>query len=163
MEWFHDLIGRSTDNISWLQMSLRGALIFVYAMILVRFGGFRAFGMYSSFDIVLGVVLGSTLSRALTNNSPFFSTLAASTVLVLLHRLLARLALDHPRLERLVKGRDIRLVHDGRPERAAMRRANISRGDLAEALRSDGGIQDVGEVREARLERSGRISVIPKD
>ncbi|WP_306130230.1 hypothetical protein [Roseovarius sp. MMSF_3350] len=36
METFHYLIGQDTPHIAWWQMSIRAAIIFVYAILLYR-------------------------------------------------------------------------------------------------------------------------------
>ncbi len=44
-----------------------------------------------------------------------------------------------------------------------MRRANISKNDLLSVLRENGRVDSPGQVKEARLERSGNISVIRRE
>jgi uncharacterized membrane protein YcaP (DUF421 family) len=44
----------------------------------------------------------------------------------------------------------------------AMRRSHISRDDLLASLRAESQLEDVDDVRIARLERSGQISAIEK-
>lgn len=89
-------IGPNSSDIAWWQMTIRAAIIF-FLLFLVRIGGKRAFGKTTAFDIVLGVLLGSALSRSLTGNAPLLPTLAASGSLVLLHFLVAKLALNSQR------------------------------------------------------------------
>lgn len=62
----------------------------------------------------------------------------------------------------MVKGDALRLVRDGEIDAGAMRRAQIGGRDLEEALRSDGHVADVSEIGDAYLERSGRISIVPR-
>jgi len=50
-------------------------------------------------------------------------------------------------------------VRDGAPDREAMRRAHVSERDVWEDLRGKG-VSRLERVAEARLERSGRLSVI---
>lgn len=88
---FHDLIG-SKGDILWWQMSIRAVLIFLFGLVLIRLFGRRAFGKQTALDIVLAIVVGSNLSRALTANAPFFPTLAATAAIVLLFWLLSSLS-----------------------------------------------------------------------
>ncbi len=92
METFHQIIGTSAENILWWQMVCRGILIFCYTLLLVRFGGLRIFVRTTSFEIVLGIMIASMLSRATTGSVRFIPTLATATALVLLHRGLLALA-----------------------------------------------------------------------
>ncbi len=119
----HRVIGSDAAPIAGWQMVCRGVLVFAFGLLLVRVAGRRVFGRYTSFDIVLGVVLGSTLSRTITANAPFLPTLATVTILVLMHWLLAAMAKRSEKFARLVKGVELLLIENGkiRP-RASMRR-----------------------------------------
>ena len=92
METLHAFIGTEGQDIGWLQMSLRATLIFVLGVLIVRFAATRAFGKWSALDIILAVIVGSNLSRALTGSAPFLPTLIATVLLVVLHGLLAMAA-----------------------------------------------------------------------
>ena len=157
--WFHALVGASADTILWWQMSVRAILIFFAALLLVRFGGKRAFGKNTSFDIVLSVILGSNMSRALTANAPFLPTLAASAAIVILHMILAKTSFYSRLVGHLIKGNEDRLVESGAIRWPAMRKNNLTEHDLMEALRS-AGVDQLAAVRAAYIERSGQISVI---
>jgi uncharacterized membrane protein YcaP (DUF421 family) len=80
---------------------------------------------------------------------------------VLFHRLLAVLAFRIPGLGQFVKGRQGIVITDGRPQNDALRRHYLSQSDLMAdlPLRS---VTDSAEVKEARLERSGDVSVVPR-
>lgn len=74
----------------WWQECARAALIFAYGLALVRIAGRRVFGKWSALDIIVSVIVGSNLSRALTGSAPLFGTLAATTLLMALHWVLAQ-------------------------------------------------------------------------
>lgn len=154
------LIGSDPQTITWWQMCIRATIIFFYLLFLVRFGSIRAFGRSTSFDIVLAILLGSTISRALTGNSKLIPTLAASAVLVFLHRALAVWAFYSEKIGHLVKGKEIPLAKGGSFDRKAMKKASITRHDILEALRTSKGKTDSDIVKDAYLERSGKISLI---
>jgi uncharacterized membrane protein YcaP (DUF421 family) len=158
MEWLYDLVGRYGDTITWWQMSVRTVIVFFYLLLLARLGGTRAFGSWTPFDIVLGILLGSTLSRALTANAPFVPTLIAGALLILLHRLLAALAVRWHAFGFLVKGRAVKLIEGGRMLDDNLRRTGISERDLREQLRSSLNTDDLDTLDEAYLERGGDVS-----
>jgi uncharacterized membrane protein YcaP (DUF421 family) len=164
MDWTalgEQMVGIKGD-VSWWQMCIRGVIVFACGLLLVRFPGQRIFGKSTAFDIVLAVLVGSNLSRALTGNAPFLATLVATTAIVLVHWLLAHLATRSHRLAWLAKGAVVRLARDGQVDRARMARHGLTDGDLREAMREKG-IERLDKVAEACLERDGRISVVPKD
>ena len=159
METLHAFIGAQGQDIGWLQMSLRATLIFVLGVLIVRFAATRAFGKWSALDIILAVIVGSNLSRALTGSAPFLPTLIATVLLVVLHGMLAMAAARWSWLSTVTKGASVPLVREGQMDEAAMRRAGIGQGDLRMALRA-AGHNDLTSVKSASLERNGDISVI---
>ena len=159
MEALHDILGRDGEALTWLQTSARAVLVFLFGVFLVRIASKRAFGKWDALDIIVSIVIGSNLSRALTGNSPFVPTLAGSLVLILLHAALAHAAVLMRPLGPLLKGTASRLITDGKVDDAALRRHGIGPHDLEEALRSSG-VDDVTKVRAAYLERNGSISVL---
>lgn len=161
-DWLHRIIGADADTIVWWQMSIRALLIFFFTLALIRVGGKRIFGKNTTLDIVLGVILGSILSRALTANAQFIPTLTASATLVAVHALLARLSFRFPGLGHAVKGEEDKLVDGGELQWSNMRKNGVTRHELREAARIQASIRDLSSVEQAYLERSGEISIIKK-
>ncbi len=160
-----DLLGLDLDQaaLQWWHMLARALVVYVFAIVLVRLGEKRFIGKSTAFDVLLAIMLGSVLSRAITGSSPFFPSLAASLGLVAMHFLLAALAFRSHRFGRWIKGEPRLLVSDGRILWDNMRKSHVSEGDLMLALRESGNTDDLTRVRAARLERSGSISVLLKD
>lgn len=156
---FPQLIGSSGETVTWWQMSIRGVLLFLWALILIRTGGRRAFGRNAAFDIVLAVIIGSNISRAVTGNAAFVPTAITCAVLVLLHAGITRLTYHSTFWGKLFKGRRTHLVHDGELDWHAMRRVGITERDLREAARLQG-VDEIRQIRDAYMERNGDISVI---
>lgn len=162
--WLSDVLGLDIppSDLDLGEMSARAVVVLLATLLMVRVAGRRFLGRNAGFDVVLAIVLGSVVSRAINGQAAFFPTLGAGFVLVLVHRLLAVVACRSHFISRLLKGADWMLVRDGQIDYAALRRAEFSEDDLLENLRLRGNIASVHEVAEARLERNGQISVIPK-
>jgi uncharacterized membrane protein YcaP (DUF421 family) len=88
MHGIYAIIGESKDQILWWQESMRAVIIFFYGLVLIRFLGRRAFGKHSTLDILLAIVIGSNLSRAITGNAPFIQTIIATAVIFALYWLI---------------------------------------------------------------------------
>lgn len=155
------LTGAGRDAL-WWQTCIKAILVFLFGLVLIRLLGRRAFGMQTPLDIVLAIIIGSNLSRALTGNAPFLPTLAATALLVVLFWLLDQAAIRWHWLSWLVKGSPVLLMRDGRFERKNMLRYGISEGDLEEAARRSG-LRDLGSVQETVFERNGQISTIRRE
>lgn len=163
LDFIETVLGIDEDTLSWWQMSIRATVVFLAALIILRIGNHRIFGKNSAFDIVLGIIYGSILSRAITGNSPFWPTLAAGLVLVLLHKLMAVISYySNFGFGDFVKGERVKLVGDGNLDRDAMKEQSITEDDLREALRESGSGGDLEDIQSAFLERSGKISIIMK-
>jgi uncharacterized membrane protein YcaP (DUF421 family) len=143
------------------QIALRAAFTYAFGLAAVRLADKRVLGKNTAFDVVVGVMLGSVLSRAINGNAPVFPTLAGVVVLLLLHWMLAFLSSRFHRLGVLLKGTAKPLVRDGQILWEEMRRNHISEGDLLEMLRLRGRLADPRAVEQACLERNGEISAIP--
>ncbi|MGE5213243.1 MAG: DUF421 domain-containing protein [Nitrospirota bacterium] len=161
---FETLLGLGAEprNLTFLQISLRGIIVFLVTLAAVRLGHKRSLSRKTPFDAVLLVILAAVLSRAINGSAPFFATLGGGVVLVLLHRLFAFLTFYSHQFGTLVKGRPDFIVRDGQCDLAMMWRNHISTHDLDEDMRLSAHTDDLSNVRVARVERSGDISFIKK-
>jgi uncharacterized membrane protein YcaP (DUF421 family) len=153
-------LGADPKNLTFLQISLRGVIVFITALVMIRLGDKRFLSKKTAFDAILGFVLASMLARAVNGSVSFFPTLGGGFVLVGLHRTLAWLARRSHRFGNLVKGRCDLLIEDGIVVERAMRQNNLSEHDLLEDLRLNGNVDDPQSVRAAFVERNGQISVV---
>jgi uncharacterized membrane protein YcaP (DUF421 family) len=165
LSFLEPLLGLDTEpkDLTALQLSLRGIVILFSALILVRIGAKRALARKTPLDMILIVIVGSLLSRSINGSGPLFGTIAASFVLVVLHRLLEFLAYVWHPLGVAMKGAPGIVVEDGRYVRKTMVQNHITERDVEEDLRLKGKTEDVSKVQIARLERSGDISFLYKD
>ncbi|TCK84183.1 YetF domain-containing protein [Paraburkholderia sp. BL9I2N2] len=155
------LFGTGKD-LNALQMGMRALIVFVVALVLIRISGRRSFGQRSAFDYVVAILLGATLSRAIVGASPFIAAVAASTVIVVLHRLLAWACMYSSSLERMVVGVEREVFRDGQFNRQEMTRALVTVADVQESVRQALGSRAMSDVGAAILERNGGISIIRK-
>src|SRR3954452_1531741 len=146
-------------NLAWYQECARAALIFVYGLALVRIAGRRIFGKWSALDIVVSIVIGSNLSRASTGSAQLWGTLAATTLLVALHWVLARLVASSPGLSHIIEGDPIELARHGKAMAKILEHHSVSKSDLDEALRQSG-VDDIAATGIVTLEPSGKITVL---
>jgi uncharacterized membrane protein YcaP (DUF421 family) len=157
----HALIGPENGEATWWQLSLRAVILFAFGILCLRIAGRRTFSQATPLDIIVAIIVGSNLSRAMTGKAPFLAALAATLVLVALHRLVAMATLRWNPLASLVKGKPVVLLRDGEVDERACARHGISADDLREGLRLEQ-VEEPSAVRLATLEGGGRISVVPK-
>ena len=148
-----------TNHIEWWQEVPRAFVVFVFGLFLLRMSGRRTFARWSALDIIVSIIMGSSLSRALTGSAPLGGTMLAMMLLAFLHWMLARMAARSRRFARLVEGGAAILGQSGAVFADEMVRHNISETDLEEALRKEG-LADAGRARQITLEPSGVITVL---
>jgi uncharacterized membrane protein YcaP (DUF421 family) len=155
-------LGAEPKNLTFAQISLRGVIVLVFTLVIVRLGDKRSLSKKSAFDAALLIILASVLSRAVNGSAAFFATLGGSAVLVALHRALAYASCRSDGFRRLIKGQPNELVRDGEFIGRNMRHDHVAEEDVREDLRLDGE-EDLAKVKVARLECSGDISFIKAD
>jgi uncharacterized membrane protein YcaP (DUF421 family) len=160
--FFETLLGLGVEprDLTFVQISLRGIIVFLATLIMVRFGHKRSLARKTPFDAILLVILAAVLSRAINGSAPFLATIGGGLVLVVLHRAFARLAYRSHRFGILVKGSPDTIVHNGERDFRTMQRNHVSIHDLEEDMRLHAHIDDISRIRLARVERSGDISFI---
>lgn len=158
------VLGSSTDPdaLTFEHMIVRAVVIYVVGLAIVRLGKNRLLGRHTGFDIVLGFILGSMLSRGVNGAAPPLPTLGAALCLVLLHWLFSSLAQHSDLFDELLKGRRSTLVEDGEVRSRVLQRSEVSEEDLREALRLSAHLESTDEVHRAYIERNGQISVVPR-
>jgi uncharacterized membrane protein YcaP (DUF421 family) len=156
-------LGVEPKELTFLQISIRGIIVFVATLLMIRLGHKRSLARKTPFDAVLIVILASVLSRAINGSAAFFATLGGSVVIVLVHRLFALIAYHSHAFGILIKGQPEIIVENGNLVMDTMRRNHISEHDLEEDLRLDAELENISQVQVARIERSGDISFIKKE
>jgi uncharacterized membrane protein YcaP (DUF421 family) len=156
-------LGAEPKDLTFVQISLRGTIVLIATMFIMRLGKKRSLARKTAFDAVLLVILASVLSRAINGTASFVPTLAGSLIVVLVHRGLGFLAYRYHWLGMIFKGMPDVLVVDGKRKRDAMRHNHISDHDLEEDMRLDAQTEELSTIKVARIERSGDISFIKKE
>jgi uncharacterized membrane protein YcaP (DUF421 family) len=158
---FEHILGLSlkSEQLGFGHMAARAVLMYVILVLIVRGAKKRFLSNATAFDFILTVMIGAIAARAMTGGAPFFPATLGILVMVAMHWVLSALSRDSALLSGWVKGYSTVLVRNGVVQAEALRAAHMSRDDLDEDLREKG-VADASQVREARLERSGKLSAI---
>lgn len=144
------------------QIILRTIVIYIVALLIIRLGKRRFMGSYTTFDILLGFIVGSILSRGITGAVRFVDMFAVVVVLVLLHWMIAVISFYSQRFSNVVKNTERKLIVEGEIQEDAMQKSKIGKNDLMQAIREEANVDSLDKVETAYLERDGNITVIPK-
>jgi len=155
-------LGAEPQTLTFAQISLRGIIVFIFTLVMVRMSARRSLARRTVFDSVFLVILASVLARAINGSSDLLPTIGGGFAMVAFHRLLAWIAFYSHGFGNLIKGVEEILIRDGELVHRKLRNNHITRHDLEEDLRLALHAEDLARVRKARLERSGGISFICK-
>lgn len=156
-------VGRESADLNSAEVAIRTAIVYLASLALVRVASRRFLSQATAFDVIVGIMLGSIMSRAINGSALFLPTIVAGLVLVGLHWLFAFIAFHTSVFGPVVKGEPVLLVKDGEVQEEGMRFANLTPRDLNEALRLQSGDTDPKKIKRAYLERNGSISVVPHE
>jgi uncharacterized membrane protein YcaP (DUF421 family) len=156
------LLGLNADELNVGQMVLRAALTFIVTVAFLRIGDKRLLGKGTAFDVVVSIMIGSVMSRAITSPDALVATWAAGLALILAHSLLAGLAARVDWFGPLIKGNRAVLVENGDVRQDAMKQSGITTTEIEQVMRTNGHEPDLSTIKLATLERDGSISIVPK-
>lgn len=146
-----------------LELVLRGTVMYLVLLLLMRIVGQRESGGLGLTDVLVVVLAANAASAGFTGDA---DSLTEGFVLVgtILFWSVAvdAAAYRWPRLAAIVKARPRLLIDDGRLNRRTMRREFMSEEEVRSQLRLHG-IEDPDEVHRAYLEPNGMISIIRRD
>ncbi len=161
-EVMYKLFGEGKE-LNALQMADRAFVMFFITLILIRIAGMRAFGQKSAFDMIIVIMLGAILSRAVTGASAFFPTVVAGFVLAVVHRLLALISIYNETIGSIIKGSKTILFRNNKVIKKNMMNCCVSYKDLQEEVRLILNETTMDNVEEIFMERSGKISIVKKE
>ena len=162
MDILKTIFGEGKD-LDTLQMCARGVVIFIIALLLIRISGRRSFGIKTSLDNIIAILLGAILSRAVVGASEFVPVILCCLVIVCLHRALALAIVRFPGAGRWIEGNHILVFQDGQFIERHLRRGLVGKEDVMEGVRKSALTEDMSKIDKVYLERNGEISPIRKD
>jgi uncharacterized membrane protein YcaP (DUF421 family) len=154
IQWF--------PTVSYLELMVRALLVYAFLVVALRIGGRRELGQMTSFDLILLLILSNAVQNSINagDNSLVGGLVSAATLLAL-NRAVGWVVYLSPAFERLVAGRPIRIVTDGKIHMRAMRRERITLPELRSALRKQG-VEGVSECKKVVLEPDGTLTAVRK-
>ena len=142
---------------------LRAAIVYLALLLIFRVTGKRTMSQVTTFDLVLLLIISEATQQALLGED-FSITMSVLVVITLvgLDRLADFLGWRFPRLGRVIDGTPVVLIEHGRPLESRLHQHHIRMDEVLQQARSTQGLRRADEIDYAILERSGAISIIPK-
>lgn len=146
----------------WWELVLRGVIVYVFLLVLLRITGKRQVGQLAPFDLVMLLILSNAVQNSMNaGDNSLLAGLILATTLILLNHFVGYLSFRNARIEIFMEGRPEVLISDGKVFKDVLDRHQISQLELETAVRN-GGCERVDDVHLAVLENNGHVSVLAK-
>lgn len=155
-----DLGAMLVPVLPWWELLLRGVIVYVFLLALIRLTGRRQTGLLTPFDFILLLILSNTVQNAMNggDNSLGGGLFLAGTLIAINWAMLV--LSRHSRLVHwALVGRPVFLVRDGLVQEKVMHRERITHHELMAVLRT-AGLANIEQAKDVILETNGSISVI---
>ena len=150
-------------SVAWWELIARGVIVYFFVLLLLRVTGKRQVGHLAPFDLVLLLILSNAVQNAMNGgDNSVTAGIIISVTLVGLNFFVGWATFRSRKLEELVEGRAVLLVHNGHLNQRAMNSVKMTIHELDAAIRASG-CAGIHEVRIAVLENSGDITIIPQN
>jgi uncharacterized membrane protein YcaP (DUF421 family) len=142
---------------------VRAIVVYVFLIVILRLTGKRQVGQLAPFDLVLLLVLSNAVQNSMNGgDNSLTGGLISATTLVGLNWIVGWATYRSRRLEKLIEGRPIVLIHDGQVHYDALNRVKMTIHELKAALRAEGCGRE-SDVRFAIVENNGHVTVVPME
>jgi uncharacterized membrane protein YcaP (DUF421 family) len=144
---------------SFLALVVRALVVYAFLLVALRISGRRELGQMTSFDLVLLLVISNAVQNAINaGDNSLVGGIVSAVTLLLLNWAMGWASYRWGWAERLLQGRPLRIVSDGKVHFGALRRELITLSELRSALRKQG-IARIGDCAAVILEPDGTLSV----
>ncbi len=141
---------------------IRTLLLYIVIVAAVRIMGKRQISELQTSELVVTLLISDIAAIPMQDTGqPLASGFIPIAVLVLCEILASILMLKLPGFRKLVCGRPIMVIHNGKLDQKAMRRLRMTTEDLFEQLRLDN-VFRLEDVAFAIVETNGKLSVLKK-
>jgi uncharacterized membrane protein YcaP (DUF421 family) len=149
-------------GIPWSHLVLRAVIIYIVFFIGLRLFGKRELGQFTTFDLVLVLLIANALQPAITGpDNSVTGGVIIIVILLLFNRGVAMLRSRWPWFDELIEPPPTVVVRDGQVSKAALEKEGLSQTDVEMAVREHG-VDKMSDVQLAVLENDGSISVVTK-
>ncbi|KQZ56937.1 MULTISPECIES: YetF domain-containing protein [unclassified Lysobacter] len=147
-------------SMPWWHYLLRACVVYFVLLVMIRVSGKRSMGQFTSFDMLLVVLLGNAVQNALLGtDTTVGGGLILAATLIALNWGVGYVSSRSDRAERLFEGVPVVLARDGHVYREVLRRELVSRADFHKAMREND-CAEVDHIGLATLETNGHITIL---
>ena len=140
---------------------LRTVVLYIILIAVVRFMGKRQIGQMEPSEFVVAMLIADLIAIPMQNSGiPLYYGVVPVVTVLGLELLLSGLSMKSLRIRRLLCGKPVILIENGRLLQNNLRRTGVTLDELTSHLREKE-VLDLGSVQYAILETNGNLSVFP--
>ncbi|MES3022271.1 MAG: YetF domain-containing protein [Pseudomonadota bacterium] len=148
-------------QLPWWEFVLRGAVVYLVLLLMVRISGRRTIGQFTPFDLLVVMLLSEAVSNSLSGGDDSLTGgLLIAATLIALNVGISYISSRSSKMSDLLDGDAVLIGRNGKFFDKAIKRLRLSQPDLDEALRQAD--CELSEMRCAFLEADGAITVQKK-
>ena len=148
-------------DLAWWEFVVRGAVVYLALLLMVRLSGRRTVGQFTPFDLLVVMLLSEAVSNSLAGGDHSLSGgLIVAATLIALNTVVALLSTHSRRMSVMLDGTAVLIGRDGQFFDKVVKRCRITESDLEQALRSSG--CERPDMECAFLEADGEITILQK-
>lgn len=142
---------------------IRGLIVYAFLLFVFRISGKRTLSEATAFDLVLILIISETTQQAMVDNDHSMAN-AAILILTLVGTdiFLSLVKQWFPATSPVLDGTAVILIKDGKVLQDRLAYERVDTSDILESARLQLGLEHLDQIKLAVLERSGKISVVPK-
>jgi uncharacterized membrane protein YcaP (DUF421 family) len=138
---------------------LRVSIMYVYALTLVRISGKQSLGQLTPMDFIVTLIIGDLFDDVFWVDVPLVQGMVGFATVIIVHMLVTFVTSRNKSVYWMLSSPARPLLEDGRLVQQNLRLERMRAEDVQFELRLKGE-EHMREVKEARLEPSGQVSVI---
>jgi uncharacterized membrane protein YcaP (DUF421 family) len=138
---------------------IRVSVMYLYALALVRISGKRSLGQLSPMDLIVTLIIGDLFDDVVWAEVPVIQGLVGFATIIVAQILVASATSRYKTFYWLLSSPASPLIDKGRLVQKSLQQERLRAGEVQFELRLKGE-EHLREIKEARLESSGQVSVI---
>ena len=142
--------------------AIRTVIIYIFIIAAIRVMGKRQLGELQPAELVVTLLISDLAAVPMQESGmPLLDGVIPILVLVAMELLFSGLMLKVPFFYRLISGRPMVVIDNGKLDQQALKRMRVTIGDLVESLREQN-VFDIEQIQYAIAETNGKISILLK-
>ena len=148
-------------DLAWWEFVVRGAVVYLALLVMVRLSGRRTVGQLTPFDLLVVMLLSEAVSNSLSGGDDSLGGgLIIAATLIVLNSAVAMISTLSKRASVILDGTAIQIGRDGQFFDKVVKQCRITESDLEQSLRTADCTRE--EMLTAFLEADGEITIQKK-